>query len=53
MSQAGTGASVFTPIVPGAPINLANDPAGTTKTTASFTWQDSSTGGKAILDYKI
>ena len=37
-SEPGTGATVFTPIVPGAPINLLNFEAGTSKTTASFTW---------------
>jgi hypothetical protein len=52
-SSLGTGATIFTPIVPGAPINLANDPAGTNMNQASFSWEDSSTGGKIIIDYKI
>jgi hypothetical protein len=52
-SQAGSGATVFTPIVPGAPINVANYQDGTSKSTASFTWEDSTSGGKVIIDYKI
>jgi hypothetical protein len=52
-SDAVTGSTVFIPIVPGAPTNLMNNPAGTTKTTASFTWIDGDNGGKVIDDYKI
>lgn len=52
-SEVATGSTVFTPIVPGAPINLVNNPEGTSKSTASFTWQDSTSGGKVIIDYKI
>jgi hypothetical protein len=52
-SEPGTGATVFTPIVPGAPIDVTNNPDGTTRSAASFTWDDSSSGGKVIIDYKI
>ena len=48
-----TGSTVFVPIVPGSPTQLANYPSGTSKTTASFTWSDGEDGGKVITDYKI
>ena len=52
-SVAATGSTVFVPIIPGAPTGLLNNPSGTTLSTASFTWSDSTTGGKVITDYKI
>jgi hypothetical protein len=41
------------PIVPAAPILLQNEPSGTSKTTARFSWSDGENGGKVITDYKI
>jgi hypothetical protein len=53
VSEQGTGSEVFVPVIPGAPISLQPSPSEITKTTASFTWSDSTDGGKPIIDYKI
>ena len=52
-SIAGTGSTIFIPVVPSAPTNLAKIKSGTTKTTASFSWTPGPTGGAFIIDYKI
>lgn len=52
-SDQGTGSSIFVPEVPGAPISLQPTPSEITRTQASFTWSDSTNGGKPILSYKI
>jgi hypothetical protein len=52
-STAATGSTVFVPIVPGAPVSLLENYAGTTKTTASFTWSEGESGGKVITDFKV
>lgn len=52
-SDAVSGSTVFVPIVPAAPVLLQNEPSGTSKTTARFSWSDGENGGKVITDYKI
>jgi hypothetical protein len=53
MSAEGSGASIFVPVVPEAPINMVEISSEVTKTTASFAWSDGANGGKPILDYMV
>lgn len=54
ISDDGSGASIFVPVVPDAPKSLSHNPSGTSMTTASFSWSNgASNGGKPVLDYLI
>lgn len=54
MSDAGTGASVFVPVVPDAPVTLLPVLSEISLTQVSFTWSDGAyNGGKPILDYQV
>jgi hypothetical protein len=54
ISDEGSGASIFVPVVPDAPKSLSHNPSGTSMTTASFSWSNgASNGGKPVLDYLI
>ena len=53
-SVEGNGATVFTVVVPDAPINLLRDNAATTTSQIGITWSDgASNGGEVILDYRV
>lgn len=52
-SLAGSGSTIFIPVVPSAPTNLVKNQAGITKTTASFSWTPGPSGGAFIIDYKV